>query len=239
MQEFLRFTMAASIGAMGDLAVGKTRPSHDRPGRATILGLIGAALGVDREDEEALRALEDGYGLLTGTSRGSSFIDFHSVQGPPPSSKGYPTRRAELTAALKKKINPLLSDREYITDLRCRVVLWERPGARWSLPDLQKSLRAPTFVLFFGRKNCPLKEPMNPEIIQAETPLAAALAPYPAEETLAGLQRRKPTESFVYATDRTEALRFGLKVARVEQRRDVLANPRSRLFSLRQEAVLA
>jgi CRISPR-associated Cas5-like protein len=55
------FTLFAPIAAMGDVAVGERRAGFDRPGRSAVLGLVAAALGLDRGDEAAHSALDAAY----------------------------------------------------------------------------------------------------------------------------------------------------------------------------------
>ena len=57
MARFLTLTFAAPLASFGAIAVGERRPSWDRPGKSAALGLIAGALGLDRSDEDAHRAL--------------------------------------------------------------------------------------------------------------------------------------------------------------------------------------
>ncbi|MGH8674002.1 MAG: type I-E CRISPR-associated protein Cas5/CasD, partial [Burkholderiales bacterium] len=57
--DILVFRLYAPLASWGDVAVGEYRPSHAYPGRSALLGLIAAALGVDRGDEQRHRQLDD------------------------------------------------------------------------------------------------------------------------------------------------------------------------------------
>ena len=48
--DFLVFQLQGPMAAWGDTAVGEFRPSLDAPGLSSLVGLLGAALGLRRED---------------------------------------------------------------------------------------------------------------------------------------------------------------------------------------------
>src|SRR5260370_3104027 len=99
MGEHLVFLLRAPLGAMGGVAVGERRAGFDRPGKSAILGLVAAALGLDRSDEAAHRALTDGYGLgLAAIESGHLLMDYHTTQTPPQRrNRQFATRRGEIT----------------------------------------------------------------------------------------------------------------------------------------------
>ena len=63
MTRFLTFALVAPMASFGGLAVGERRSGWDRPGRSAVLGLIGACLGVEREDDAGQAALAESYHL--------------------------------------------------------------------------------------------------------------------------------------------------------------------------------
>ncbi len=52
MTEYLVFRLYAPLASWGEAAVGESRPTATYPGRGAIIGLLGAALGVRRDDDE-------------------------------------------------------------------------------------------------------------------------------------------------------------------------------------------
>ncbi len=126
MSEHLVFLLYAPLAAMGGVAVGEQRAGFDRPAKSAILGLIAAALGLDRNNEAAHRALAEGYRLGLGEiSRGRLLLDYHTAQAPPQRrSRSFATRREEL--ARKDDLGTVLSVREYRTDLP----IWSRFGPK-------------------------------------------------------------------------------------------------------------
>ena len=79
-----RLHLYAPLAAMGDIAVGERRGGFDRPARSAVLGLVAAALGIDRADEEGHAALDRGYRMAQRVrARGTLVEDYHTVQAPP------------------------------------------------------------------------------------------------------------------------------------------------------------
>lgn len=240
MTEFLTFALAAPLAAMGDLAVGERRGSWDRPGRSAVLGLIAACLGLDRTDEEAHAALENGYGLaLQVRHAGPLLPDYHTAQVPPARrGRRFATRREELTVP---DLETILSRRDYRTDMLVFLALWARMGARWPLSAIDEALRAPHYVPYFGRKSCPLLLPMRPLRVEAADPTVAL-----AERAVNGPEPERTLPwgrqaAGAVTMTASEAREFGLKdnIQRVEMRRDALASRRRWQFALREEAILS
>jgi len=57
MRSFLLFRLYGPLASWGEIAVGEVRPTALQPTRSALLGLLGAALGVRRGDDEAFSAL--------------------------------------------------------------------------------------------------------------------------------------------------------------------------------------
>ncbi|HLD44337.1 MAG TPA: CRISPR-associated protein Cas5, partial [bacterium] len=49
--DYLVFQLRAPLSAWGETAVGEYRPTSNYPSNSALLGLLAAALGIDREDE--------------------------------------------------------------------------------------------------------------------------------------------------------------------------------------------
>lgn len=236
MPAFLAFTLHAPLAAFGGVAVGERRPTWDRPGRSAVLGMVAAALGIDRADEAAHQALHDGYGLAVRTdAAGRLLADYHTAQVPPAQrGRRHPTRVHELATP---GLSTILTRREYRTDALHTVALWERPPAPHPLVALQAALMRPAYVLYLGRKGCPLGLPLGPTLIEADGPegalqARASTAPMPEQE----LRRALHAIAGPVAMDADAA--DPVRVLRVEQKRDALASRARWQFGLRAEAVL-
>jgi CRISPR system Cascade subunit CasD len=234
--EFLTFVLAAPLAAWGSLAVGERRGTWDRPGRSAVLGLVAACLGLDREDENAHQALENGYGLaLRVECMGPVLADYHTAQVPPARrGRVFRTRREELAAP---DLGTILSRRDYHTDAVVLAALWVRERPRWPLDEIASAMRAPRWIPYLGRRACPLMLPLAPQIGPASDP-AAALAAHAERETGLRLLTLRPNKDPAVTLDAADARRFSLPYRRVEMRRDVLASRRRWQFNLREEAVL-
>ena len=57
--EYLVFRLYGPMASWGQAAVGGDRPTAMAPGKAAIIGLLGAALGVERDDEAGQQRLFD------------------------------------------------------------------------------------------------------------------------------------------------------------------------------------
>jgi CRISPR system Cascade subunit CasD len=135
-------------------------------------------LGVDRDDSEALSALESNYGVAVHSlTTGSALRDYHTVQSVQASivKKHRPsTRRQLLNAAYPDDPETMITQRMLRQDGLSLVVLWERATARWSLVEIQAAMRCPKFVPYAGRKANVLGLPLDPTLLEASS-LAAVL----------------------------------------------------------------
>lgn len=185
MQDYLVFQLYAPLVSWGDQAVGQERPSADHPSRSALLGLVAAALGIDRSDDEKQSNLTAAcrFGVKLYTP-GLALRDFHTSQVPPSSKKTLHlyTRKHELA---EPKLGTILSFRTYQQDSFSVVAVWLEAADEclWSLKKIQKALQHPHFPLYLGRKSCPLALPLNPCLIQ-EASLQAALDEYPLKTAM-------------------------------------------------------
>lgn len=184
MTDFLLLTLYAPLASWGDIAVGESRGSWDRPSRSAIFGLLGAALGVVREDQNAHDALAKGYGVAVRVdAAGAPLSDYHTAKtvGEAVVRKARPRTRAQLLAAGEPQT--ILSRRAYRQDALATVAIWVRgdagDAARWTLAELAQALGHPAFVLYAGRKANALGGPSSPQVVSAAT-LRDALAQRPA-----------------------------------------------------------
>ncbi|WP_234264138.1 type I-E CRISPR-associated protein Cas5/CasD [Hydrogenophaga sp. NFH-34] len=176
--EHLVFQLQAPLSSWGEPAVGEFRGTGEMPTQSAVIGLLGAALGLDRFDEAAHAALRDGYGIAVALlSSGSLLRDYHTAQVPPHAKlKGRPhaTRRHELSVP-KDDLGTILSTRDYRQNAASLVALQPRSGvtAPHELGALAEALRLPKFTLYLGRKSCAPAAPLWPQVIEAESAWAA------------------------------------------------------------------
>lgn len=169
MQPHLVFTLAATLAAMGDLAGHERRGSLVWPGRSAVLGLLGAALGIRRdEDFSALEALSVAVAVL---DPGAPLRDYHTVQTVPSAAVKRPNSRPQALQEAGLRANTTITLRDYRVGVACGVVVW---GG--DLEPLAQALQHPRFTLYFGRKSCPLSAPPAPRIVTCATPQEALTA---------------------------------------------------------------
>jgi len=222
MTEFLLLTLYAPLASWGEIAVGELRGSWDRPSRSALLGLLGAALGITREDQDAHDALNAGYGVAVRLDApGTPMVDYHTAQTVAASvlKKARPSTRKQMLEAGDKET--ILSWRTYRADSLSTVAIWAHGQPRWSLSEVEAALRRPQFALFAGRKSNPFGLPLCPKIVAAET-LADALAQRPADSAAIDVLRLKPKSGWVgeVAHDAADDINTGFTVRRRETRRD-------------------
>ncbi len=168
--ELLVIRLMAPMSSWGEPAVGEYRPSGNWPGESALLGLVGAALGVERADAPTQRALQDGIRFAVGVlSPGDLLRDYHTAQVPGRSAlKGRPhrTRRDELAVG-KSDLNTVLSTRDYRQNGDWLVAMAMTSTSRWSITSVADALKKPHFVLYLGRKSCPLAAPLAPRAVAA------------------------------------------------------------------------
>lgn len=142
--------------SFADTGFGQIRDTGLFPSRSAVLGVVAAALGIERGSPE-LRDLHAGTKVHVGAYRtGSTLVDYHTVL-----TAGYDEydparlRREGLAGA-----NPVLTWRSFMTDAHF-VALVETTSSDES-SRLSKSLHRPVFVSYLGRRSCPPALPLLP-----------------------------------------------------------------------------
>ncbi|GAB6036465.1 type I-E CRISPR-associated protein Cas5/CasD [Fundidesulfovibrio butyratiphilus] len=181
MAAYLLFQLYGPLQSYGGVCPGEIRDSWPHPSKSAVLGLVAGALGITRDDGEALAALDRGYWFaVRQDAPGAPLFDFHTAQTRPGKRGRFASRRQELTKGLKPGESPLtiLSTRHYLQDALFTACL--RPAgerAPHSLEALAQALRRPVFAPYLGRKSCPPGLPCAPRVVEAEG-LAQAFARY-------------------------------------------------------------
>lgn len=171
------------MASWGYTAVGGTRPSDAYPTQSAIIGLCAAALGIKRDENERLLQLSASLHVAVCIEReGRLLLDYQTTQVPSAASlkkKRHETRRDEL---MIENLETILSTRDYYCDARYTIILWQEKSHPEvvSLEQIVQALRKPKFVLYLGRKSCPLALPTLEKIIAA-TNLETALQTYHAD----------------------------------------------------------
>lgn len=219
MSNYLVFQLYGPLASWGDIAVGEYRPSFAHPSKSAIIGLLAAALGIRRDEEERQNSLAASCSFAVRVdAMGVLLRDYHTTQVP--SAKKditHYTRQSEL--AKKDELNTILSSRDYRCDAAYTVAITVASDAPYSLDELASALANPVFTLYLGRKSCPLATPLHPQIVSAAT-LRDALNSVPPIAELTDIISKTDTNVF-WEGD----IESGLTRQQVITRRD---EPRSR-----------
>jgi CRISPR system Cascade subunit CasD len=162
----LLFTLAAPLAAFGELA-GSKRGTQRTPTFSGIVGLLGAAIGIERGDDR-LFVLAQAYAMAVRVERDAGVLsDFHTVETPHNVPKrGYMTRRDELGG----KTGLVPTRRDYRQDVEYTIALFPIDDTSdWPLESLVAALQNPRYPLYAGRRSCQLSQPPNPKIVEATT----------------------------------------------------------------------
>lgn len=228
--EHLVFQLYGPMTSWGEIAVGERRSSSVPPSKSAIVGLLGAALGIRRDEEERHRQLAAACGMAVRIdARGELLRDYHTAQAS--SAKGkrkFFTRADELSSP---ELHTILSQRDYRVDACYTVALWSRISQPpYLLRELGKALDRPCFVLYLGRKSCPLSLPVHAQLVDAGTLREAfSRAAFPVD-LLDGLTGNVQ-EEYMWEEHPTP----GLEASMVYPRRDEVLSRRRWQFKERDE----
>ena len=177
--DLLLFRLYGPMASWGEIAVGENRHTANYPSKSALLGLVGAALGIERDDEERQQQLQQGYTLAVEVlSAGQLLRDYHTAQVPDSVGKFvYRTRRDELILG-KERLGTILSSREYRSDALALIAIRALQNAPYSLEAIQDKLLRPVFHLYLGRKSCPLAAPLDPQLLANQANFFAGFKAY-------------------------------------------------------------
>jgi CRISPR system Cascade subunit CasD len=182
MREFLILKLQGPMQAWGEHTFEGIRPSANFPTRSGVLGLLGACIGIRRNDQERLKLLADSVGMAVrvddrstlkkdGTARALRIVkitDYHTVQD----------ARVEYSGL--KSHETIQTWREYLYDAGFTVALWNNQEAHLSLEELEAAVKRPFFTPYLGRRSCPVARPIFEDRIEALNVIEAlkGIAPY-------------------------------------------------------------
>lgn len=250
MREYLIFQLYGPMASWGDIAVGEDRPSALVPTKSAILGLVAAALGIKRPDtaltvedrqqwESQHINLAQGYGIAMRVDwLGTPLADYHTSEVP--RGNGYMTRRDEVMAIKEQKRSgvqfkgTILSRREFRQDVFCAVALWAQNDAPYALSELKTRLIEPVFMLYLGRKACPLALPVNPQII-SEMSFEKALSNISCPPEPSTCFKRLPKERPLFIWDYDAGAQTELTPLQTVDRRDAVLSRQRWQFAVRRE----
>jgi len=167
--KYCLFQLYAPLVSWGEIAVGGERKSSLQPSKSSVIGIIAAALGIRRGDEEKQAQLANSLGFgVRLDNPGTLLNDFHTIQVPKAEKNvSYFTRKEELEAS-DEKIGTILSRREYRNDAFAVICVWQKTET-FALETIVNALKKPVYHLYCGRKSCPPALPLNPMVVKSNT----------------------------------------------------------------------
>jgi CRISPR system Cascade subunit CasD len=132
------------------------RTSLSYPTRSGIVGMLCAALGVDRRDRSGLERVDKGISIqAVAFGEASQLIDFHTVGG------GFDSRvqgQSIVSKADGSRGDTVVTRREYLQGARFGVLVSGEPAL---LDELSATLNDPKWGIWLGRKSCIPASPVS------------------------------------------------------------------------------
>jgi len=136
------------------------RPTELFPTRSGLLGLLGACLGIDRQDEERLYDLASSV-LFTVQANYKRFQpDEKNLELTSLRLYDYHTILEARKVDGNPNKNPVQSYRWYLFDAPFTVAIEETINAPIKLEEIADAVRSPAYTPFLGRRSCPLSRPL-------------------------------------------------------------------------------
>lgn len=162
MRDYLILKLHGPMQAWGEHSFEGTRPSGNFPARSALLGLLGACLGIRRNESQRLQQLADSVlfavrkDVRCRTMRNGKVLplsvvkatDYHTVQNAREDYVGL------------KSHDTIQTWREYLFDAAYTVAVWNTGNATVTLDSLEQAVKAPIFTPYLGRRSCPLSRPL-------------------------------------------------------------------------------
>ena len=171
MREHLVFLLSAPMASFGSYAGHERRGSGLVPLRSAVLGLLGAAIGIERNNKRGQDRLRSYSVAVQAFQRSVTLRDYQTVQTVPTTKARRPTSRRHALARAAGSVNTIITIRDYRCDVLVGAAIWG--DGHWKLETLAGCLRRPVYPLYLGRKSCPLAIPLNPRLYVAKDPVEA------------------------------------------------------------------
>ena len=160
------------------------RPTMSFPSKSGVLGLLAAATGIDRSDDDWLERAAKMRFSVKAYRTGPRLSDYHTVGGGYRTDKDHPRERrcVPATAENGKPGNTALTRREYLQDTVFGVVF--SCDDDLLLEQIANGVQDPVWGIWLGRKSCIPTAPVFTGLTESEDEAWALLAK--REEALGG-----------------------------------------------------
>ncbi|CAM3659281.1 type I-E CRISPR-associated protein Cas5/CasD [Xenorhabdus thuongxuanensis] len=170
MASYLILRLSGPMQFWGQPTFEGIRPTANFPTRSGLLGLLGACLGIRRNDKESLQALSDSVRFAVRCDdhkldeefvRLSKITDYHTIKD------------ARVDYVSLKRHDIIQTWREYLCDAHFTVAVWCLPDSHYQLESLVAAVQKPWFTPYLGRRSCPLSHPLYLGQCEADNPRLA------------------------------------------------------------------
>lgn len=146
--------------SFADRGFGQLREEGDAPSRSAVIGIIAAAIGLERGSPDLLELHQHLRVHVAQVRAGALLVDYHTIL-----TAGYDDYDPAALRREGAKGNPILTWRSYHSDAHF-IVLVE--GEASTVQRAAEGLRAPVFTTYIGRRSCPPSIPLLPIDIEGD-----------------------------------------------------------------------
>ncbi len=143
------------------------RDTDSEPSKSGVLGLVGCAMGMGREDRDQLTQLRELRMAVRVDRPGRAMRDLHTV--------GAGTFRGQPHGMWGLKDKAVLTQRYYLVDAAFTVALGREDQGL--VERIARALQDPVWPLFLGRRSCAPSEPVFHSMVAAAPEDALRTAP--------------------------------------------------------------
>ncbi len=152
MMATLLLRLAAPLQSWGADSKFEIRKTNREPTKSGVIGLLAAALGLRRDEVQAMQKLNSLRFAVRVDQEGSLLTDFHTAGNPTPDEVKKARQKDKAPHA------PYVTRRYYLADAVFLAGLESEDEGL--LRQLQTALCRPAFPLFLGRRSCPPTQPL-------------------------------------------------------------------------------
>ena len=128
------------------------------PTRSGIMGMLGAALGITRDEHQQLFELSEQLKIAVQVNQvGQKIADYHTVQN-------FRSPQGKIQKGTKPTYREYWCDSEHTFAIT---------GHEDVINKLESAVKKPKFTLFQGRKSCPLTRPLFHDVLTMSNPADA------------------------------------------------------------------
>lgn len=177
MSDTLAFLIDAPLQSWGASSKFQRRETDSWPTKSALVGVLAAALGIDKHAADESEKLEPFAALCFSVFRWpkpapvTRLADFHTIGGGYDKTNPAEKLHIPCKAGDGSPFGTVITRRTYLTDARF-IALFQ--GHRATLESAAAALLDPVWGVWFGRKNCIPAEPLSPVI--AASPREALVA---------------------------------------------------------------